>query len=497
MGEAARDEHWQFGRRIANDPRYFLETLTEVKDIHNKDGIVPFRFNAAQVDYYNRLWCGRGRRDIVGKSRKWGFSTLRIGLGLHHAMYNPGQVFRIVAHEGRTAKELNHTVKSLYESAKRALGKLGLDWQQFLPRLKYDTTREYYFTDTHSTVVVDTAGGRGVGQSDRSDDLYLTEYSIWLDAPDKLAQLIGSLPAGTGRVTIDFNAAGIGNDAYTQYQAAKRRDAEDWNGFDAVFYGINDCKDVYDQAELDERRRILKHRFPAVYPSNDVEMWLKDDKAVFDWDDVQRMANDASGVPIRYLSELLPEKSIKALDIFHGIDAATGGGKSWQVLRTRALWEGELWDIEAPLRVRLPEHEFAERAHERWTRWGGLMTVESNMAQATLLRLKQLGVPKGASVFKRKDPVQGGKSRWGFNTNLTSKRQAIADYQHLLAEGALKSPPSSNIENEARIFEWKDGSGLAGAPDGTAMYDDEIMADLVLVQGMKRERPKARAVHRR
>lgn len=495
MGEAARNEHWEFGRRLTNDPRYFLETLTSVKDLHGR-GIVPFIFNHAQVDYYNRIWCGPGRRDIVGKSRKWGFSTQRLGLGFHQAAYTAGRIFRIVAHRSDTSKELNRTVKLLYESAKRALGKLGLDWEQFLPRVKYDNTREYFFPDIDSAVVVDTARGSGVGQSDRSDDLYITEYSEWDHAEDKRAALVGSLPAGVGRVTIDFNAKGIGNDAYTQYQAAKRTGADDWNGYTAVFYGVADCPDVYDSRQLEQAKRDLGKRYRAVYPSNDVEMWLKDDKAVFDWDDVQRMASDASGVPIRYLAELLPEKSIKALDIFHGIDAATGGGKSWQVLRTRALWEGELWDVEAPLRVQLPEHEFAERAHERWTRWGGLMTVESNMAQATLLRLKQLGVPKGASVFKRKDPVDGGRSRWGFNTNLTSKRQAIADYQHLLAEGALKSPPGTNIENEARIFEWKDGSSLAGAPDGAAMYDDEIMADLVLVQGMKRERPKARAVYR-
>jgi hypothetical protein len=500
MGQPARSPEWEFGRRLANDPRYFLETLTSVRDYKGTSDHVPFQFNTAQLGYYTDVWLRGIRQDIMGKSRKWGFSTQRVGLGLHTTLFSIGHTFRIVAHRSRTSEELNRTVKLLYESARKSLEALGLDPDQFIPRCKLDNKREYYFPETDSAVIVDTALGSGIGQSDRTDDLYITEYSEWANAEDKRAALVSSLPAaGSGRITIDFNAKGIGNDAYVQYQAGKREGESAWNGFTSVFYGVLECPEYYSPAFLESRRRDLRDKYPQWYPENDEEMWLKDDLACFDWSDIQHMP-DNEGEPVRYLAEFMADTEIAALEVFHGVDASTGGGKSWQVCRTRALMGGVLWDVEAPVREKLPEHVFAEMAHERWKRWGGLMTVESNMAQATLLTLQSKGIPpkpagarRAPAPFKgRRDPLNKGKARWGFNTNLASKKTAISDYQQLLADGAIKSPANSNILNEARTFEWKDGSQLAGAPDGVQFYDDEIMADLVLVQGMKRERPQAR-----
>jgi hypothetical protein len=490
--EAESDPLWGFGERCVNDAQYFLETLTDIVDLKSKGALVPFVFNHAQMDYYNRIWLGGIRRDIMVKSRKIGFSTQRIALGFHGAIYSVGHIFRIVAHDSDTAGELNRTVKLLFESAQRNCRRNGIDPDYILPRLKYDNKREYYFPGIESAIIVDTARGKGIGQSDRTDDLYITEYSEWDDAATKKSQLAGSIPLGSrGRITIDFNAKGIGNDAYDQYQAAKRKGHEDWNGYEACFYGIYECPDIYSGSDLTAARMEHRGKFPAVYPANDVECWLQNEVAVHSLKDITACAEGAG-----YLIAGHSEAAIRAFPIYHGIDTATGRPDGdWQVMKSRALIDGRLLEIEPPLRTRIPEDEFADRAWERWNKWGGMMTVEANMGMAVLLRFKQKGTPENGRLFKRKDPLNPGKSRVGFQMTYPSKRVCISDYDSLLREVSVNLP-SANHVNELQMYEWKDNTELAGAPDATGKHDDELVADYVLIQGLKRERGKAHVIEK-
>ncbi len=469
----------EFGRLLATDARFFLETLTQIKH-HVRGGMEPFVFNAAQVDYYNRIWCGPGRRDLMGKSRKLGFSTQRVGLSLHASLFTPGNFSRIIAHRAETARELNWIVKSFYKQAIRNLEELGLDPYWFIPKLKLDNARQYTFPSMDSALVVDTALGHGIGQSDRVDDLYITEYSEWDHAAEKKAALVSSL-SPHGRVTIDFNAKGIGNDAYDMYQAAKLEGQSGWNGYKAIFYGIHDVPEMYTKNQLDLARMDLGKRFVEKYPSNDEEMWLLDERAVHEWDDIQACVGNS------YLMDTMTTEQIKKYEVYHGIDTSVGNENGdYQVMKSRAFVDGTLREIAQPIRDRMPEHAFTELCHKRWEKYGGLMTVERNVAQAVLLRLAQLGTPRGCTLFKGKhDPTNPSKSRLGFFTSWASKKTAIADYDELLRNREIDLP-SENHKNELRQFEWKDGPQLAGAPTANNKYDDEVMADYMLVQGMRR-----------
>ena len=472
--------------RILIDPRFFLENFTLVKGFSGQ--LVPFVFNVAQVDYYNRVWLGRVWRDIMVKARKWGFTTERVGLGLHQSLYSEGRVFRVVSQRSETSYEINKTIKLLYDSAFRRFRDMGLDPEFYLPRRKYDNRREYFFPDTQSAVIVDTARGRGVGQSDRSDDLYITEYSEWDDAEDKRAALDGSVPVGAGtRITIDFNAKGIGNDAYVQYQAAKRTGSEDWNGFTPLFYGVNECPDLYTPEFLEQKRRSLRAKYPQVYPSNDEEVWLQDSAAVFDWSDLLNCAGK------EYYCETHSREEYLGCEFFHGVDTATGfEGGDWQVMKSFALVDGVLVEALPPIRTRIPEDVFAGRVHDRTRQLPGVVVVERNMGGAVLQRLKELGT---TDLFRSKDPISKGKYKLGFQTTLASKRTMIADFQGLLRDGAI-SLVSENGIHELRQFEWKDGSELAGAPDMKDAHDDEAMAAMLAVQGMKRQPKQAKAYYK-
>lgn len=484
----------EFGRRLVNDPRYFLETLTSIVDMHGH-GFCPFIFNHAQLSYYDRYWKGGIRDHILGKSRKWGFSTQRIGLGFHETIYTPGHVFRIIAQKQKTAEELNRTVKLLYESAERSLIELGQDPRRFLPAYTTDNKREYFFPELQSAIVVDTALGLGIGQSDRSDDLYLTEYSIWRDPEAKHDALTGSL-SQHGRTTIDFNARGIGNDAYVKYQNAKKdHDDPEWNGYTPIFYGVDDCPDVYTPEVLEKRKRQLGANFAQEYPSNDQEMFLKSDRAVYDRNAIEGACDMFEG----YLCDHLSVDEIRLLECFHGVDCATGEAdseedSSHQTMSSRAIFEGVLCLICPPIRTQIDEEDFANQVHARWKLYGGMLTIERNTGQAVILRIKQLKTPKWCQLFKAKDPVdKRGKKKIGFFTSGPSKRTMISDYKSLLKGHGMNMEPGSVLHGEALEFEWKgDLQQVAGKPKRKGATDDVLLADMISMQGMKRQTSAAK-----
>lgn len=415
----------------------------------------------------------------MGKARKWGFSTLRLGLGLHDAMFSEGRVFRVIAHKKDTAQELNKTIKLLHQTAWDFFKNMGQNPEYYMPRLKYDNVKEYFFPDIQSAVIVDTARGVGVGQSDRSDDLYLTEYAEWLNAEDAYAGLVGSMPLDSefSRITIDFNAKGIGNDAYVKYQAAKRGE----NDYRAVFYGVLDCPELYPKDLLEVKERDLADRFKAVYPSNDEEMWLLNDAAVFSWAHIQKCRGE------KYYCDFTNQKKVQYI---HGVDCATGQPDGdWQVMKGFAIEGEKMYEAYPPIRVREPEDIFARRINKIARKYQGTVVVERNMGAAVLTVLKELETP---NLYKHEYRDRDGKQQFqlGFHTTYPSKRTMISDLQKMLRNQEITLVSENGIE-ELRTFEYKEDERLAGAPDSKGFHDDEAMATMLAVQGLKTISPLA------
>jgi len=467
--------------RIVSDPVFFLETFCEVPDMGGS-GHVPFRLNAGQRRYVAEVWNRGIRRDIVAKSRKWGFSTLRLALGLHEVMFREGRVFRVIAHRLETAKFLNSLVKTMYESAWKNFERMGEDPAYYLPRVTGDRSTGYEFGAIRSSLHVDTAGGKGVGQADRNDDLYLTEYSDWERAEDVFSGLAGSQPVASpyNRLTIDFNAHGTGSDAYTKYQNAKKRqDDADWNGFVPFFIGVRDVPEIYSDDYLAEQRRILGRRYPEVYPSNDVEMWLSSELAVFDLDDVRaavdRTGGDFAGAACeRYI---------------HGVDTATGKPDGdWQVCITLGWRDGMWWQCEPALRMRVAEDVFAEEVDRRVREYPGVVVVERNVGSAVLVKFRELGTP---GLYRHRDRDRDGKQRrnLGFPTTYGTKKIMISTLQQALRDGEIGLVDGEPVVQQLMEFEWKttgegeESKGLAGAPDRAGAHDDDAMALMLALQG--------------
>jgi len=468
--------------KILTDEAYYLETCCQVK--HIKHGsLVPFKFNIAQKDFYEKYWLPNNPKIIMPKPRKMGFSTQIIGLGSHAAQYTEGLIFRLVAHNLNTAIELNKTVKLLYDQAWGYFESLGERPEYYLPIRNFDDKEQTFFKKQQSAIIVETARAAGVGQSDRTDILYLTEYAHWHNAKESYKGLKGSMPMGgaNNRIIIDFNANGIGNDAYDKYQAAKRGES----GFTPVFYGIYDCPDVYEPEFIKQEQIDLSDDFPAVYPSNDEELWLKSDKAVFNWGDIVECRDD------RYFCDVCPTDQLRTFEYFHGVDTASGRGDGdWQVMKGFALVEGTMWEAYPPIRTRIPEDVFAGEVDRIARLFPGVLTVEMNFGEAVMIELRNLQTP-GLARFKRSRAKAGKQKReYGFWTSENSKRTMIKDLQRSLRDGDIILV-SENGRTELRQFEWQpdkqneDTQKLAGAPQGK--HDDEAMATMLALQGLKQK----------
>jgi hypothetical protein len=347
----------------------------------------------------------------------------------------------------------------------------------YLPKPTKDNDGELYLGGVESHVLIDTAGGKGVGQADRNDDLYLTEYAEWEHAEDVYQGLVGSVPMDGGRITIDFNAKGTGNDAYSKYMDAKLKETEPdkWNGYTAIFKGTDDVgTEWYAPGFLEAQKRDLRERFPAVYPRNDEEMWLHNDLAVFRWDDLQDCTREA----------YIPN----CQRFLHGVDTATGmPDGDWQVCVTLG-WDGSGWvEVCEPLRMRVPEDVFAELVDTRLRQYPGAGVVEANVGSAVLVRLRELATPGlYHHIHRDKDGTQ--RAKLGFQTTYASKRVMITDMQRHLAEGTV-GLVTPELVKELREFEWnttadgKEAPGLASAPDRKGAHDDLAMAAMLALQG--------------
>ena len=485
---ASREE---LRERIIEDPVFFLETCCLVRDYRGR-GLVPFVLNRPQRRYVEEIWLAHPTRDIVGKSRKWGFTTLRAGLALHEVLFRVGRSARLVAQRRETALEVAKTVRLLFESA-RAFFELAREpWRYYLPEATSESVFGYEFAGLRSSIRVDTASGRGVGRSDRYDDVYCIEFSEWeaSTAEESLNNLLTSQPAGSEscRFTVDFNARtnwashhcfGVWTNAW--------KDGDDWNGFTPFFSGTGDLPEIYTREFLAERLRVLgAKRFRLDYPERPEDLLVQRDQCVFDGDLVDQALARSGG---RYLVDVLggiPQR------VIHGVDTATGlSDGDWQVCVSFGWHDGMWWELCEPIRCKVPEDVFAERVDERARRFPGITVVERNVGSAVLTRLRELGTPR---LYRHKHRDRTGKQRrqLGFPTTYATKRAMIAGFDRMLREGsiALVTP---GLAEEIREFEWKtdregkESHGLAGAPDRAGAHDDMVMAAMLALEGQNYE----------
>jgi len=473
---------------------FLLQGLCSVPD-YSGASVTPFVFNGAQRRFLREIWLPRKRKVIVAKSRKWGFSTEHIGLGLQETWYTPNWTFRIAAHAEKTCGDFLEIAKTIHRSACARLKSEGFDPREFIPRITNGngegSATALEFGDVGSVLIAETAGGKGVGQASRSDHLYLTEYSHWERPERAFKQLSGSQPKSSPftRLCIDFNADGTTNDAYLKYTRAKLPHTHpDWNGFVPFFAGILDAPELYPPDVMAEELRTLgARRFAEVYPSNDEEMWQSAQTAVWARELVQAAFERSGG---KFAGS-------DGTEYFHGVDTATGRPTGdAQAMFSWARCGTLIWEAAPPIEVRVPEDQFAAIVDRRAREFPGVVVVERPIGTigAVIPRLVEMGTP---GMYRH---AQRGKETTtfeiGFPTNYGTKRLMISDTERLLRDGVLVI--ASEVMRQQMVeYEWRikttgddDRTEVAGNPQREGSHDDVCVAGMLGLQGMLAPSPQ-------
>jgi hypothetical protein len=431
--------------------------------------MVPFQLNTAQRRYCRDIAGAGVARDIVAKARKWGFSTLRLGLQLHGVLYRPGRIARTYVHREKTAYDLADIIHTLFDTAQATLDEYNIDPRKIIPKNHSNGRLSFDFAGIKSQLIIETAGGKGVGQAGRTNDAYLTEYADWERPKQAWDGIVGSIPLGAqsgNRVTVDFNANELwmSGDAYIVFTEAQ----QGINGFTPFFAGVLDVPEVYTPEALAEKRQAMRDRYPLSYPETAEDLFKQRDRCVYDLDDIKACtySDYATGCE-GYL---------------HGVDTSPGNTDGDYQACTSWGWvpsEGRWQECAPAIRTRIPEDMFADLVDARVRQFPGVCVVERNVGSAVLVRLRDLSTP---GLYKHKHRDKDGRQvrRLGFLTTGASKRITISELQRALRERTIGLVTPMLID-EMRDFEWKDDTHLAGAPDREKAHDDlETTARLAL-----------------
>jgi hypothetical protein len=188
-------------------------------------GIVPFVFNAAQMELHRRLEEQKRRtgrvRAVVLKARQTGISTYTAARFYHQTIRKPGTRTLIVGHEKRASTNLFQLVKRFHD----------LMPEDLKPSTGTSNSEELIFDKLDAGYLVTVATGEGTGRSATVQHLHASEVAFWPDLADQIAglgQTIADLD--NTEILIETTAHGF-NEFYNFWRRAESGASE----YEAIF----------------------------------------------------------------------------------------------------------------------------------------------------------------------------------------------------------------------------------------------------------------------
>jgi hypothetical protein len=210
--------------RIENDLQYFAETAFRIRP--KAGGLIPFRFNKAQLMLHRKLEEQKAKtgmvRACVLKSRQLGCSTYIAGRLLKHTLSNPGVRTGIIAHQKAASG-------NLYRMVRRFCDHLPDEWK---PELGVANSQELLFSKWDSGYSVAVATEEGSGRSDTLQCVHASEAAFWPSLSEQLSALMQTVPRLPGtQIIIESTANAYGDPFHQFWQKALSGE----NGFLPVF----------------------------------------------------------------------------------------------------------------------------------------------------------------------------------------------------------------------------------------------------------------------
>ena len=201
-------------QRIFSGALYKIMIKGDGDDETQDVSVMPFKPNAAQEKFVNRLW----HRNVILKARQLGFTTLIAILWLDHALFNADQRCGIIAQDREAAEVVfRDKVKFAYENLPEQI-------RERFP-LGRDSASELLFAHNNSSIRVATSMRSGTIHR-----LHISEFGkICAKFPDKAKEVMtGSIPAvpSNGILVIESTAEGRDGSFFKICQTAQANFAQ-------------------------------------------------------------------------------------------------------------------------------------------------------------------------------------------------------------------------------------------------------------------------------
>ena len=302
---------------LSKDPRFLIESTFSLVNKDSKK--VPFIFNKSQDDYWGKITS----RDIILKSRKQGFSTIRLARMVAQCAALDNQHCVVVSHEEKSTMRLLERARYFIENS---LVKLNVDITGAIIR----------FPDKKSKIWIGTAGAKAFGRGDDITSYHLSEYAFWAN-PDLITGIEeGCVNDSEG--CIESTANGWGTPYHKLWQRAEQKTAQRLTQtggprfYAPHFYGWfwdDNCQVKCDKAleDLDEDERELRREFK-----------LTDGQLLW-----RRLKINSMTDPDKFAQEY-PATPEEAFLIARQMVFSPGAIRKQEANARPAMWQGEIRD---------------------------------------------------------------------------------------------------------------------------------------------------------
>jgi len=303
--------------RLKNDPKFYIESLLWIKT--KKRGLVPLKFNEAQLKIYEKIQSLRKDkkpvRIIILKARQLGVSTEAEALIFHDTATNSYVNSLVIAHDRESASHLFRMSQLFYERMDREIRPMKRRSSKI--ELLFENPNEKTRDDDPglcSHMRIETAANLSAGRSLTIQNLHISELALWDKAEETMVGLMQSVPdIPDSMVIVESTAKGISNYFYNmwneavagendyipiflpwyemkEYRAKPPLDFEFYDYDHEVFGNEVKIKELYnlDLEQLYWRRLTIKNKckndlnyFKQEYPSSAEEAFLVTGRPVF------------------------------------------------------------------------------------------------------------------------------------------------------------------------------------------------------------------------
>jgi len=501
---------------LRRDPRPWIEANLQIRTKERE--IIPFRFNAPQMDYYAQ----RTVRDIILKPRQLGFTTQISGLFFADTLLRPNTTSVMLAHNLESTEQIFSIVQLFVERLPdREKARIGG------PR--YSNRREYFWPHINSRFFVGTAGAVSFGRGITINNLHCSEFAQWPKPEEALLAALEAVP-GDGKVVIESTAFGVGNPFHDRWIEA----IEERGRFVAQFYvwwenpeyaipgpPIKELTDEEVQLRTRwglsddqirwrrEKLRDLKDKFWQEYPEDWLRCFLASGRCVFDTQKLamiaQRISREPAAKRIPSIqttrsgkTQMIPmapahldvwKEPVAGQDYVIGADVGEGlpdGDASCAIVLHRRSGQQV-----AELHGRVSPARFGHLLNGlgRWYRTAEIGVERNNHGHSTLNTLRnQLGYPQ--LYYHVAYDSGGGRPRMvqlGWPTTAATKPILVDDLVEAITTDALLVR-SNMLVNECYTF-VSNATGSAEAQE--RKFDDRVIAAAIAWQVRKRVRSRA------